>query len=68
MTDTFKLKQKKISISLEQMREELHEVESMLYHDERLKKHYVLPSSTSIIQKTIYKAFGFKREERPYSV
>lgn len=64
----FYLKEKKISLSLDQLREELLRVESVLYRDKTTDKHYVLPSSTNALQKSIYHAMKITREERPFSV
>lgn len=64
----FYLKEKKILLSVEQLREELLRVESVLYRDKTTDKHYVLPSSTNALQKSIYRALRINREERPFSV
>ena len=62
-----RLDRQKIKMSLEQLRQELLAVESMLFRDQLTSKHYILPSHTSPLQRKIYKATGIQRIDKPYS-
>ena len=61
------LQRKGIKISLNELRQELSSVESMLFRDNALRKHYILPSNTTPLQRSIYRALGLQRYDKPYA-
>ncbi len=60
--------QKKLDLSFEQLRQELLHTQSSILVDLDTKIRYVLPSTSTVNQKKIYKAFGLTRKEKPYQL
>lgn len=64
-----KLDQKKISISFTELKSDLLRVESSIVEDTvRIGKRYKIPSKLESRQKSIYKAFSMKRDDKPYAI
>ena len=57
---------KQISLSCEQLRNELLHVQASIVRDLSTNKKYVIPSQYTVLQGKIYQAFGLKRNEIPH--
>jgi transposase len=61
----YRLTIQKKPVSFEHLRNELLKVQSSVMIDISTKKRYLIPSKTTPLQKSIYQAFGLKRQEVP---
>ena len=59
---------KQISLSFEQLREELLHVQASIVTDIKTNRFYVIPSQYTVMQGKIYQAFGLKRNTVPYEL
>ena len=59
-----KLKQSKLSFSIERIKEELGYIQASVVRDKRSGKRFLLPSKPSDAQRVIYKALGLDLQEK----
>ncbi len=59
---------KQLSLSFEQLRNELLHVQASIVRDISTDKKYLIPSQYTVIQGKIYQAFKLKRNEVPYEL
>ncbi len=63
-----KLKDKGLSISLDELRLQLNSIESIVLEDTKTKKKFVMPSKLKPDQKRIYTALGIRRTQTPFPI
>jgi transposase len=60
----YKLHQKDIKLSFEEIQNELSRSEASIVKDTKTGKRFILPSKVTTLQKSIYKAFGLPINDR----
>lgn len=63
----YRISRQQMTISFEQLRNELLHAQSSLVVDTVTRKRYILPSKVTPNQKRIYHVFGLKRSDVPYN-
>ena len=60
----YKLLKEKITLSFEEIKDELNRLQYSVVRDEKSKKRFILPSKITINQKRIYSALGIKLDQQ----